>query len=156
MFIVKRKHFYRLFIIFFFIFLTNCTLSKVNNSHGINYIENRSNVLIVNKSNKNDVMDILGTPHSKSINNENKWIYFERKITRGKIYKLGKNVLKDNNILQLEFDKLGILKEKKLITKKSMKKIKYAKKSTTNTVKNQSSVTKILQSVKQKMYRNVK
>ncbi len=108
------------------------------------------------KSNKNDVIDVLGMPHSKGINNLNNWIYFERRITRGKIYTLGKNVLKDNNILQLEFDKFGILKTKKILDKKDMNKIKYAKQNTINKVSQPSKTTQILQSIRQKMYRNVK
>jgi len=156
MLVIKRKHFYWPFIIFFFIFLTNCQLNKVNKSHGISYIENRAKVLIVAKSNKNDVIDVLGMPHSKGINNLNNWIYFERRTTKGKIYTLGKNVLKDNNVLQLEFDKFGILKTKKILDKKDMKKIKYAKQSTENKVSQPSKTTQILQSIRQKMYRNVK
>ena len=44
-----------------------------------------------------------------SINNNDKWMYFERIMTRGKMHKLGQNVLKANNILELQFNNRGIL-----------------------------------------------
>ena len=121
--------------------------------HGINYIKNRENVLIVNKSNKNDVVKLIGNPHSKSINNDNKWFYFERTITRGKMHKLGQNVLKKNNILEIEFDKYGILISKKIYTKKNMNSVKTSQRETLNTVAQKSFLSSFLSSVKQKMYR---
>ena len=36
----------------------------------------------------------------------------ERVLTKGEYHKLGKNILKSNNVLILEFDKYGILKKK--------------------------------------------
>ena len=95
---------------------------------------------------------MIGNPHSKSIKNENKWIYFERTITRGKLIRLGQNVLKENNILELHFDKYGILLSKKMYDKEDMNKISYSKKETSNEISRDSFVTKFLQSVRQKMY----
>ena len=92
------------------------------------FLENRSNKLIVNKSNKNDVIKIIGQPHTKSINNENEWIYIERVLTKGKFHKLGQNVLKENNVLVLNFDKYGILKKKKFLDKDEKKKLNFSKK----------------------------
>ena len=67
-------------------FLENCQLKEPVKSHGINFIENRENLLIIDKSNKNDVIKIIGNPHSVSIKNNDTWIYFERKITKGKLH----------------------------------------------------------------------
>ena len=64
----------------------------------------------MNQSNINDVIDILGQPHSKSISDDNQWIYIERVLTKGEFHKLGQNILKTNNVLILSFDKYGILK----------------------------------------------
>ena len=75
-------------------------------------LENRANKITVNKSNKNDVINIIGQPHSKSIENKNEWIYIERVFVKGKYHKLGRNILKSNNVLFLEFDKYGVLKNK--------------------------------------------
>ena len=108
--------------------------------------------LIVGKTNKNDVLKLVGQPHSTSIINENVWIYFERTITRGKLIKLGQNVLKSNNVLELEFDKYGVLKNKNIYRKKEMNKVSYSKKETENDITRPSFVSKFFSSVRQKMY----
>ena len=100
----------------------------------------------------NDILKLIGKPHTKSIKNEDTWIYFERTITRGKLIKLGQNVLKENNVLALEFDRFGILKNKKIYNKKDMKKIAYSSKETSNEITQQSFVNKFLSSIRQKMY----
>ena len=149
---INRKHYKKLYITFFLFLLNNCQLKDPNKAHGINFLENREKTLIIGATNKNDVMNLIGSPHSKSIKNENKWIYFERTITRGKLIRLGQNVLKENNILELHFDKYGILLSKKLYDKEDMNKISYSKKETSNEISRDSFVTKFLQSVRQKMY----
>ena len=79
-------------------------------------------------------------------------MYFERTTSKGKLVKLGQNVLKSNNVLKLEFDKYGILADKKILNKDDMKKVKYSKNETTNEVAEKSFVNKFLSSIKQKMY----
>lgn len=144
-------------ITFFFIILQNCQPKKPLKTHGINYLENRFSTLIVGKTNMNDVVLTIGNPHSKSLKNDNIWFYFERSITRGSMHKLGQNILKENNTAQLSFNKFGVLKEKKFFNKKNMKNLKYSKKSTVNSTKNQSSfINGFMQSIKQKMYGNRK
>mgnify|MGYP006120615167 FL=1 len=134
------------------ILLNNCQLQKPNKAHGINFLENREKTLIVGKTNQNDVMQLIGSPHSRSIKDENNWIYFERTITRGELIKIGQNVLEENNILELQFNKYGILMNKKIYNKEDMNKIVYSNKSTKNNITQQSFVSKFLSSVKQKMY----
>ena len=77
---IKNHKIFLLFIFFFF--LINCQLQEPSKNHGIVFFENRSNKLKINKSNKNDVIKIIGQPHSKSINNENEWIYIERVLNK--------------------------------------------------------------------------
>ena len=149
---VSRKHYKVFYIIIFSFFLNNCQLNAPNKSHGINFLENREKVLIVGKSNKNDVIKLIGNPHSISIKDEDVWIYFERTITRGKLIKLGQNVLKENNILELSFNKYGVLNKKKINYKSNMKTVKYSKKETQNEYTQDTFVRKFLSSVKQKMY----
>ena len=141
-----------LYIIFFFIFLNNCQLKSTNKSHGINFLENREKVLVIGKTNKNDIIKLIGHPHTVSIKEENTWIYFERTITRGKLTKLGQNILKENNVLKLKFNKYGVLSDKKILNKENMTNVKYSKKETINKVNQSSFVGKFLSSVKQKMY----
>ena len=149
---VNRKHNKILYIILFSLFLNNCQLKEPNKSHGINFLENREKILIVGKTNKNDVIKLIGNPHTISITEKDIWIYFERTIVRGKLIKLGQNVLKENNVLKLKFDKYGILNNKKIYNKDNMNKVKYSKNETENNITQQSFVGKFLSSIKQKMY----
>ena len=149
---IYRKHYKIFYIILFSLFLNNCQLKEPNKLHGINFLENREKVLIVGKTNKNDVIKLIGNPHSTSIIEKDTWIYFERRITKGKLIKFGQNVLKENNILELKFDKYGILNNKKIYNKNNMNKVKYSNKETENNVSQQSFVGKFLSSMKQKMH----
>ena len=149
---INRKHFKIFYTIFFLFFLNNCQLQDPKKSHGINFLENREKTLSIGKTNKNDVIRLIGNPHSTSIKDKDTWIYFERTITRGKLVKLGQNVLKNNNILELKFDKYGVLKNKKIYKKEEMNKLSYSKKETENNVSQQSFVGKFLSSIRQKMY----
>ena len=147
------KHF-KLLILFALIILNNCQLQDPSLNHGIVFLENRSKKLVINTSNKNDVLKIIGHPHSKSINNENEWFYVERVLTKGQYHKLGQNILKANNVLVLKFDKYGILKNKDFYDKNSKNKLKFSEKETTNEITQKSFVEKFLTSIREKMYGN--
>ena len=110
------KHFYK-FIILFFIITSACQLQEPNKNHGILFLKNRSDKIKINYTNKNDVISIIGQPHSKSISDENEWYYIERILTKGEFHKIGRNLLKTNNILVLNFDKYGVVKNKKFYDK---------------------------------------
>ena len=155
MFFCFKNHFNRLFIVLFII-LTGCQLQEPTKNHGIVFLKNRSDQLIINKSNKNDAIRIIGQPHSKSINDDDIWIYLERTLTKGKYHKLGKHVLKKNNTLVLKFDKFGILKSKKIYDKNNTNKITFSEKETKNELSKKSFVESFLSSLKQKMYGNRK
>ena len=148
----KFKNHYISLLILFLIFLTSCQLKESSKNHGILFLENRSKKLIVNKTNQNDTISIIGQPHSKSINNENEWIYIERIFTKGKFHKLGKNVLTANNVLYLEFNKYGLLENKKLFDKNSINKIKFSKKITENDLSKTSFIEGLFSSLRAKMY----
>ena len=142
-----------LFLLLTFIILINCQLQEPTKTHGIIFLENRAAKLIINKSNFNDAINILGHPHTKSISNDNEWLYFERILTKGEFHKLGQNILKTNNVLILEFDKFGILKNKALIGKDSKNKVSFSENETINNVTQKSFVEKFIQSLKTKMYK---
>ena len=132
--------------------LNNCQLKDPNKFHGINFLENREKALTIGKTNQNDVIKLMGNPHSTSLTNKDTWIYFERTIAKGKLIKLGQNVLKENNVLEIQFDKYGILKSKQIFNKKNMNEVKYSDKKTENDIAQKSFVGKFLSSIKQKMY----
>ena len=98
----------------------------------------------------------MGQPQIRSDEINDSWIYVERVLTKGKYHKLGRHVLKENNVLVLSFNKFGVLAEKKLFSKDDIKKVKFSKKSTQNEISQKSFVESFLQSLKTKMYRNKK
>ncbi len=153
MFICSKYHLNKLFILLLII-VTHCQLQEPEKNHGILFLENRSNKLVLNKSNKNDVIKIIGQPHVKSIDNESIWIYVERTLSKGKYHKLGKHVLKKNNTLVLEFDKFGVLTKKQIFNKDDINKITFSSKETENDITKKSFVESFLSSIKQKMYGN--
>ena len=151
-FIFKIKHFKKLIFLSFIFILSNCQFKDPIKGHGINFLKNRSEKISLNKSNKNDVIQVLGNPHTKSIDDENLWFYFDRKIASGKLVKFGDMDLLENNVLILNFDKYGIVIKKEFFSKEDMKKIKYSEMETNNPVTQESFVSSFLQSVRQKMY----
>ena len=144
-----KKYIYSLVIILFF--TTTCKKSEVLNTHGIAYLEKREKLIVVNKSNKNDTINVLGQPSTKGMTDDNLWIYIERSTTRGSLLKLGKSYLKKNNVLVLEFDKYGILSKKKFYNKKNMKKLSFAKDITENEIRKENFIQSFLSSITQKM-----
>ena len=133
--------------------MLGCQLKEPQKNHGILFLENRSAKLKVDVSNQNDVIKSIGHPHSKSINDENEWFFVERTLTKGEFHKLGKNILKESNILVLNFDKYGILKEKVFLTKEDIKKLSFSNKETSNELSQKSFVQKFLTSLRDKMYK---
>ena len=116
-FIFKIKHYKSLILIVLITILSNCQLKDPIKGHGINFLENRSKKITINNSNKNDVINTLGNPHTKSIDDENLWFYFDRKLASGKMMKFGDMDLLENNVLVLNFDKYGIVKQKEFYSK---------------------------------------
>ena len=155
MFFSFKYHINILLLSSFFI-LVNCQLQQPLKTHGIIYLENRAKKLEINVSNKNDVIKIFGRPQVKDEDSDATWVYFERILTKGKFHKLGQHVLKENNILVLNFNKYGILNKYDFIDKNEINKINFSEKNTSNELGQRSFVENFLQSIKQKMYRNRK
>ena len=136
---------------FFLLFIFGCQQKEVIKTHGVAYLKNREKLIIVNESNKNDTVSILGQPATKGMVDDNLWIYIERTRTRGKLLKFGRNYLKKNNVLVLEFDKYGILKKKEFYDKDKMNKVSFAKDITENELRKENFIYSFLSSVRQKM-----
>ena len=51
-----------LYIIFLSIIVTNCAFKEVVKHHEVPFLEKKQLSLIVNKTNKNDILKILGNP----------------------------------------------------------------------------------------------
>ena len=139
------------YLLLILLFTISCQRNEIVKTHGIAYLEKREKLIFVNKSNKNDTINIFGQPSTKGMTNDNLWIYIERTMTKGKMFKLGRNYLTKNNVLVLEFDKYGILKKKELSSIEDMKKLTFAKKITDNEIRKENFIYSFLSSVRQKM-----
>ena len=128
-----------------------CQRNEVIKTHGISYLEKREKLIILNKTNKNDTIKIMGQPSTRGMTDDNIWIYIERTLTRGKLLKLGRSYLKKNNVLVVEFDKYGIAKAKKFYDVNNMKKVNFAKNITENEIRKENFIYSFLSSIRQKM-----
>ena len=154
MFFIKSKHISYLILLILPFFLLNCQKNRVVKSHGIIFLEKREALLKTNITNKNDVINVLGEPHIKSIHEENTWIYIERTRTKAGVHKIGKNVLLNNNVLVVKFDKYGVLEEKLFYDKDKMNKHKFSEEVTDNVVTRGSFLQSFLSSLRNKMNQN--
>jgi outer membrane protein assembly factor BamE (lipoprotein component of BamABCDE complex) len=145
---IKKTIFFLLASLIFFI---GCQRQEVIKTHGVAYLDKREKLIVVNKSNKNDAIEVLGYPATKGMTDDNLWIYIERTKTRGKLLKLGRSYLKKNNVLILEFDKYGVLNKKEFYDKESMKQINFAKAITENDARKENFIYSFLSSIRQKM-----
>jgi len=145
---MKKNIFVFCFILFF---IVSCKQQEVIKTHGIAYLQKREKLIIVNETNKNDTISILGHPSTTGMVDNNLWIYIERTMTRGKLLKLGRNYTKKNNVLILEFNKYGIVERKEFYNKENMNKITFAKDITTNEIRKENFIHSFLSSVRQKM-----
>ena len=119
-----------LYIILLSFIVSNCSIKPVVQHHGVPSLEKKQANLIVNKSNKNDIKEILGIPSTTSKFDVDVWIYIERKQTQSKLKNLGRMKIFQNNVLVLEIDNYGILKKKEFFNKEDMKDLKIVEAST--------------------------
>ena len=93
----------------------------------------------------------MGKPSTKSSFDNDVWIYVERKVTTGSIFKLGKRELTTNNVLVIEINDEGLLANKKLYGKKDMNNISFDDSTTTGVYSKRSFVYDFLSSMRQKI-----
>jgi|TARA_B110000037_G_C16675118_1_gene324294 outer membrane protein assembly factor BamE (lipoprotein component of BamABCDE complex) len=140
-----------LYLIIIFLFITNCTLNKVIKHNGVHFLEKKQTKLTVQTSNKNDIIQLLGPPSTKSTFDNDLWIYIERSIGSSKLSRLGKRTLLTNNVLILEIDSRGLLAEKIFLNKDDMNKVDFSKDYTKMTLTKKSFIYDFLSSVRKKM-----
>ena len=119
--------------------------------HGVHFLDKKHKKLEINSTNKNDIIKLLGEPSTKSTFDNDVWIYIERKISTGSIFKLGKEKLITNNVLVVEIDDLGLLTDIKFYDKNTMNDIKFVSSSTESAYKKRSFVYDFLSSMRQKI-----
>ena len=89
--------FHKILLVIVFLFISNCSTSKINKVHGTVGIEDKYNLLKLNENNSNDIISLLGPPSTKSKFDENLWIYMERKKVKRSVFKLGTEKYISNN-----------------------------------------------------------
>ena len=118
--------------------------------HGFRALDTKSEKILLSKTNKNDVRKILGPPSSISAFDEI-WFYIERKKRSQSLFKLGKKKIVNNNILIVEFNEYGLVKEKSLLDLNDMNDLKIADKKTFKKFKQDNYVYNILSTLKEKI-----
>jgi len=142
---------YILHIIIVFFFITSCTLDRVVKKHGVRNLEKKQKKLLIFETNKNDIQEILGPPSSRSIFDNDLWIYIEREITNDKLLKLGGEKLIVNNVLFLEIDNKGLLIKKNFYDINEMNEAKLSELSTEAKYSKRSFIYDFLSSMRQKI-----
>ena len=140
-----------LYIIFASFIVSNCSFQPVVKHHGVPFLEKKQASLIINKSNKNDIREILGNPSTKSKFDNDIWIYIERKQTQSKLKNLGRMKIYKNNVLVLELDNYGILKKKEFYNKEDMENIKIVEATTESGFRRNSFIYDFMSSMRQKI-----
>ena len=140
-----------IFILLISIFIQNCSLNKVIKRHGVQNLEKKSQKIILNETNRNDIFKILGPPSTYSLNNKDTLIYIERSTSSSKLTKLGGKKLLVNNVLVLELDKKGIASKKDFFDKEDMQEIDFTKKTTQKDYKDKDFVYNFLSNIRKKI-----
>ena len=139
------------YIIITFFLITSCSFDKVVKKHGVRNLEKKQEKLIILESNVNDIQGILGPPSSKSVFDNDLWIFIEREITNDKLIKLGKEKLVTNNVLFLEINSQGLLIDKNFFNINEMNETKLSKLSTESKYSKNSFIYDFLSSMRRKI-----
>ena len=114
-------------------------------------LEKKQEKLILNTTNKNDIVKILGPPSTKSSFDNDVWIYIERKTTTNHLFKLAREKIIVNNVLVLEIDNFGLLVNKEFYNKDKMNDLIFSEDYTKSMISNKSFVYDFLSSMRQKL-----
>jgi outer membrane protein assembly factor BamE (lipoprotein component of BamABCDE complex) len=126
-------------------------MKKVVNHHGVPSLEKKQNNLQINKTNKNDIIKILGKPSTTSKFDNDIWIYIESKQTQSELKNFGKMKIYKNDVLVLEIDEYGLLKKKDFYNQNDMNNIIVAKDTTGKKFKKNSFLYDFFSSMRQKI-----
>ena len=140
-----------LYLILLCLIVSNCSFKPVVKHHGVPFLEKKQKLLIVNKTNKNEIRELLGSPSSKSKFDTDVWIYIERKQTQSKLKNLGKMKIYKNDVLVIELDDFGLLKSKKFYNKNDMENIKIVEATTEAGFQRNSFIYNFMSSMRQKI-----
>ena len=142
----------KLFIFFIIsLFISACTLKKIEKHHGVHFLDKKQEKLTINQSNKNDILELLGSPSTKSTFDNDLWIYIEKKTDNSSITKFGSGRIIVNNVLLLEINNKGLLEKKEFLDLNDMQALKFVEQTTENQYKKKTFVYDFLSSMRQKI-----
>ena len=141
----------KIILIFLLFFTLGCNTNKVRKNHGVLSLENKYNKIFINKTNSNDLVQILGPPSTKSDFDKNIWIYIERTKENQSLLKLGKQKIKKNNVLVVSINEKGILEKKELYDINKMNKIKFSEQTTETIYSKNTYIYNVLTSLREKI-----
>ena len=142
----------KLFILFIIsLFISACTLKKVEKHHGVHFLDKKQEKLTVNQSNKNDILQLLGSPSTKGAFDNDLWVYIERKTNNSSLEKFGLEKIIVNNVLLLEINSKGLLAKKEFLDLTNMQDLKFTEQTTENKYKKNTFVYDFLSSLRQKI-----
>jgi outer membrane protein assembly factor BamE (lipoprotein component of BamABCDE complex) len=140
-----------LLILGIFLIIANCSMQRPVKHHGVHKLELKEKKLVLNVSNKNDIIRVLGSPSVESKFNEEVLFFIERKISNKSALTLGKQIIIVNNVLVVELDNYGLLKKKDFYDLTKMKDVKFSKNTTDVDYSKSSFVYDFLSSMRQKV-----
>ena len=126
-------------------------MNKIVLHHGVHNLEKKQAKLKINETNKNDIIELIGPPSTKSSFDNDIYIYIERKTSGSKLTKFGKKKLIKNDVLILEVNNQGLLLAKNFYNKDDMNKINFNKDITGINYSKRSFIYNFLSSVRQKI-----
>ena len=141
----------KIYFIIIFLCIANCSFNKAIKHHGVNFLEKKQEKLILNTTNKNDIVKILGPPSTKSTFDNDVWIFIERKTTTKKLFKLARKKILVNNVLVLEIDSYGLLVKKEFYNIEKMNDLDFSKRKTESLFTKQSFVYDFMSRMRQKL-----
>ena len=142
----------KLFIFFIIsLFISACTLKKVERHHGVHFLDKKQEKLKVNQSNKNDIIKLLCSPSTKSTFDNDLCIYIERKTDNSSLAKFGSEKIIVNNVLLLEINNMGLLEKKEFLNLKNMQNLKFSELTTNNQYKKNTFLYDFLSSLRHKI-----
>ena len=138
-------------LLIIFLITISCSNNKVFINHGLTALEKKSKKIEILKSNKNDVLNILGKPSTVSLFDQNSWFFIQREKVNQSIFKIGKSKIRKNDVLEVSFDNYGIVKSKKLYNLENMNDLKKVKDTTQKSYDTNSKIGKLIKSLEQKI-----
>ena len=126
-------------------------MQKPIKHHGVHKLELKEKKLVLNVTNKNDIIEILGPPSVESKFDTEILFFIERKVTNTSTLKLSRQIITTNNVLIVELDSYGILEKKDFYDLTKMNDIKFSKNKTTSSYSKDTFVYDFLSSMRQKI-----